>query len=216
LQGLYAAAKEYGKPVRINSAYRGDEYQAQLWVRGNILHEPGIHIPAKPEKTTVVNYKGQTYTVPGSGRGSAHGRGQAIDISPGVGSDFQGILAKYGITYPFGASDPPHIQLAGGSSYTPPAGGEAPAGTAVASAPAAPTAAAGAALANASAAEAIRQGTAPTGIQPVILNNTRTINNTQIVRTGSSIPSRCDCGPGGFNPLAMVAGAALGKALRLF
>jgi uncharacterized protein YcbK (DUF882 family) len=216
LQGLFAAAKEYGKPVRINSAYRGDEYQAQLWVRGRILKEPGIHIPAAPEKTTTITYKGQTYTVPGSGRGSAHGRGQAIDISPGVGSDFQGILAKYGITYPFGASDPPHIQLAGGSSYTPPAGGEPAPGTAVANAPTAPTTVAGAALANASAERAIQQGTAPTGVQQVIVNNTQTVNNTRFVRTGSSIPSGCECRPGGFNPLAMVAGAALGKALRLF
>jgi uncharacterized protein YcbK (DUF882 family) len=217
LQGLYAAAKEYGKPVRINSAYRGDEYQAQLWVRGNILKEPGIHIPAKPSQTTTITYKGQTYTVPGSGKGSAHGRGQAMDINPGVGSDFQGILAKYGITYPFGGSDPPHIQLAGGSNYTAPAGGgEAAAGTAVASTPTAPTAVAGAALANASAAQAIQQGTQGGGIQTVVLNNTRTVNTTQVVRTGSSIPSRCDCGPSGFNPLAMAAGAALGKAMRLF
>ena len=215
LQGLFAAAKEYGKPVRINSAYRGDEYQAQLWVRGRILKEPGIHIPAAPEKTTTITYKGQTYTVPGSGRGSSHGRGQAIDITPGVGSDFQGVLAKYGIVYPFGGSDPPHIQLAGGSSFTPPAGGEPAPGTAVASTPTAPTTAAGAALANASAERAIQQGTAPTGIQPVIVNNTQTVNNTRFVRTGSSIPNNCDCGPS-FNPLAMVAGAAFGKALRLF
>jgi uncharacterized protein YcbK (DUF882 family) len=224
LQGLFAAAKEYGKPVRINSAYRGDEYQAQLWVRGNILHEPGIHIPAKPEKTTTINYKGQSYTVPGSGRGSAHGRGQAMDITPGVGSDFQPILAKYGIVYPFGGSDPPHIQLAGGSNYLPPAGGEAPAGTAVAGTPAPPTAApttavAGAALANASAANAMaaNQG----GIQTVVLNNNSVINNTRVIRQGGmNLPSNCGCGPngsrGGFNPLAVVAGAALGRALRLF
>lgn len=217
LQGLFAAAREYGKPVRINSAYRGDEYQAQLWVRGRILKEPGIHIPAAPEKTTTITYNGQTYTVPGSGKGSAHGRGQAMDISPGVGGGFDAILRKYGIIYPFGASDPPHIQLAGGSSFTPPAGGEPPAGTAVASAPSAPTAAAGAALANASAAAAIKQGTAPTGVQTVVLNNTNTINNTRVVHQGGgSIPNRCDCGPREFNPLAMVAGAALGKALRLF
>jgi hypothetical protein len=50
-----------------------------------------------------------------------------------------------------------------------------------------------------------------------VLNNTRTVNNTQVIRQGSSLPNNCDCGPrGGFNPLAMVAGAALGKALRLF
>ena len=107
--------------------------------------------------------------------------------------------------------------MAGGSNYTAPAGGgEAAAGTAVASTPTAPTAVAGAALANASAAQAIQQGTQGGGIQTVVLNNTRTVNTTQVVRTGSSIPSRCDCGPSGFNPLAMAAGAALGKAMRLF
>lgn len=125
LKRFYSAASEYGKPVRINSAYRGDEYQAQLWVRGNILHEPGIHIPAKPEKAQTINYKGQTYNVPGSGKGSSHGKGQALDINPQVGSDFQGVLNKYGINYPFGAKDPPHIQMAAyakGEDYVPDTG----------------------------------------------------------------------------------------------
>jgi hypothetical protein len=112
LENFFAAAKEYNKPVRINSAYRGDEYQAQLWVRGNILKEPGIWMPSRPEKTQKITYKGKEYTVEGSGRSNTHGRGQALDITPGAGSDFQSILAKYGIVYPLGSDDPPHIQLA--------------------------------------------------------------------------------------------------------
>jgi hypothetical protein len=112
LENFFAAAKEYNKPVRINSAYRGDEYQAELWVRGNIFKEPGIWMPSRPEKTQKITYKGKEYTVEGSGRGNTHGRGQALDITPGAGSDFQSILAKYGIVYPLGSDDPPHIQLA--------------------------------------------------------------------------------------------------------
>ena len=111
VQGLFSAARDYGKPVRINSAFRDDEYQAQLWVRGNILHEPGIFTPAKPENPQTIQYRGQTYNVPGSGRGSSHGRGQAMDISPDVRSDFAGFLAKYGVGFPYGASDPVHIEM---------------------------------------------------------------------------------------------------------
>jgi len=120
MKRFYQAAREYGGPVRINSAYRDDAYQAQLWVRGNILREPGIYTPARPQNTQVVTVGGQSYTVPGSGRGSSHGKGQALDINPGLGSAFQGILAKYGVSFPFGGSDPVHIQLAGGSNYQAP------------------------------------------------------------------------------------------------
>ena len=220
LQGFYKAAAEYGKPVRINSAYRGDEYQAQLWVRANIYREPGIHIPARPGKTTTINYKGQSHTVTGSGKGSAHSRGQAMDVDPKIGSGFEKILNKYGIGFILGAKDPPHIQLMGGSNYMPPGGGEAPAGSPnAAAAPAPTTAVQGAQMANASAERAIAQGSAPTGVRTVVMNNTRTINNTQIMhQPGSSLP--CGCGSRrneGFNPLAMVAGALAGRAVsRLF
>jgi len=217
LQGFYKAAAEYGKPVRINSAYRGDEYQAQLWVRANHFHEPGVHIPAKPSKTTTINYKGQSFTVPGSGKGSAHGRGQAMDVDPKIGSGFEKFLNKYGIGFILGAKDPPHIQLMGGSNFMPPGGGEAPAGSPNAIASAAPTTAVeGARMANESAERAIAQGSAPSGGQTIIVNNTRTINNTRTMhQPGSSLPN-FNRG-GGFNPLQMVAGALVGKAVsRLF
>jgi lysozyme len=220
LKGFYQAAAEYGKPIRINSAYRGDEYQAQLWVRANHFHEPGIHIPAKPSQTTTINYKGQSFTVPGSGKGSAHGRGQAMDVSPGVGSPFERILNKYGVGFILGAKDPPHIQLIGGSNFMPPGGGEAPAGSPnVAATPAPTTAVQGAQMANASADRAIAAGTAPAGIRTVVVNNTNTIMNTRTInQAGSSMPNRCPPqGRGGFNPFEMAAGALLGKAMsRLF
>lgn len=118
LKRFYGFAKEFGQAVTINSAYRGDEYQAQLWVRGNIFHEPGIHTPAKPEKTTTITYRGQQFTVPGSGKGSKHGKGLALDVTvPGMGAmsgPVDVLLKKYGLKRPFLPKDPPHIELAEG------------------------------------------------------------------------------------------------------
>ena len=227
MKRFYSAAKEYGKPVRINSGYRGDEYQAQLWVRGNILHEPGIHIPAKPEKTQTIAYKGQSYTVPGSGKGSKHGKGNALDISPGFGSPFQPVLAKYGITFPFGSSDAPHIQLAGGSNYQAPpdaaggaptqeskaagAGGPTPAGGAPAAmAPSAPSTGG---LAPMAQQNAMAQNIAACACPPMIINNTMNNNTTKTVRQGSSFQQTSRPNPG-FNPLIAAAGAVVGDALR--
>lgn len=111
---FYSAAKDYGKPVNINSAYRPDEYQAQLWVRGRILNEPGIFTPAKPRNPQTITYKGKQYNVPGSGKGSPHLEGRAIDMSP-AGKDYAGFdpyLKKYGLKRPFLPKDPPHVQKA--------------------------------------------------------------------------------------------------------
>jgi hypothetical protein len=217
LQGFYKAAAEYAKPVRINSGYRGDEYQAELWVRANIYKDPKIHIPARPSKTVTIQYNGKSHTVTGGGKGSAHSRGQALDITPGWGSYFERVLNKYGVGFILGDKDKPHIQLLGGSSYMPPGGGEAPAGSPnAAAAPAPTTAVQGAQMANASADRAIAQGSAPSGVQMVVMNNTRTINTTRVMhQAGSSLP-QFNRG-GGFNPLQMVAGALIGKAVsRLF
>lgn len=110
LTSFYAAAAEYGKDISVNSAYRGDEKQAELWVRGNILKEAGIFTPAKPKNDTTINYRGQTYRVPGSGRGSSHGSGQALDVSANWDA-FDPILTKYGMHRPYAAKDPPHVEL---------------------------------------------------------------------------------------------------------
>ena len=115
LQKFYQAAQEYGKPVSINSGYRGDEYQAQLWVRANVFREPGIYSPAKPQNTTTITYQGKQYTVEGGGRGSAHGRGQALDVSPGP--DMDPFLRKHGLHRPHASFDPPHVQKIGADEY---------------------------------------------------------------------------------------------------
>jgi predicted chitinase len=110
LSRFFTAAKEFGQDININSAYRGDDYQAQLWVRGRILGEPGIHTPARPKNDTTITYKGKQYTVEGSGTGSKHGRGEALDISTHREA-FDPVLAKYGLHRPFKQKDPPHVEL---------------------------------------------------------------------------------------------------------
>ena len=110
LSKFFTAAKEFRGPVTVNSAYRTDKKQAELWVRGRILGEAGIHTPARPKNDTKINYKGKEYNVEGSGKGSKHGQGQALDISGDLGS-MDPILRKYGLTRPFKRSDPPHLEL---------------------------------------------------------------------------------------------------------
>lgn len=246
LQRFYQAAAEYGRPVTINSAYRGDEYQAQLWVRANVFREPGIFSPAKPEKTMTITYKGQQYTVPGSGKGSAHGRGQALDVSPGP--ELDPFLQKYGLNRPHASFDPPHVQKIGGSDFVPDtspegtkmAGGPPPTPPAagqpqVAGAP--PAAAAAAPRPSAPSRPSVAQQPQPQiaamsqqaamqdffgammGVQPIIMNNTRMINNNRTIYQQSSFSGMGGGRSSEFNPL-VVAGAAAGfgiaKALRLF
>ena len=114
LKSFYQAATDYGKPVTIESAYRDDQYQAKLWVRGNILHEPGVFNPALPKTPQTVSINGQTYNVQGGGSGSEHAQGNAID-SPQAPM-MSGILAKYGLNMPYGAADPVHVQQVGTST----------------------------------------------------------------------------------------------------
>ena len=122
---FYAFAKGLGTPVRINSGYRPDSYQAELWVRGNILKEPGIMTPAKPMATQTITYNGKSYTVPGGGRGSAHSAGSALDITvPGLSNvrsatKLDGTLKQYGLYRPYIADDPVHIQVASGAAPLP-------------------------------------------------------------------------------------------------
>jgi hypothetical protein len=118
------------------------------------------------------------------------------------------------LVHPFGANDPPHIQLAGGSNYSPPASG-----TAVAGAPAAPgvtptSAASGAQIASAANQNAVQQAASPGRILPMIVNNTQRFNNTRTVMQQAMSSGERPCA--GFNPMSMVAGVALGKVLRLF
>ena len=104
------AATEFNRPVEISSGYRSDQKQAELWVRGNILKESGITSPALPATPQTVTLNGQTYHVQGSGRGSMHAQGAAID-SPQA-TQMAGILGKNGLGQPV-PGDPVHIQVQG-------------------------------------------------------------------------------------------------------
>jgi hypothetical protein len=233
LQRFYQAAQEYGKPVTINSGYRGDDYQAELWVRANIFREPGIYSPAKPRNTTTITYQGKQYTVEGGGRGSAHGRGQALDVSPGPALD--PFLRAQGLHRPHAAFDPPHVQKIGGEEYA--AASQAPAGTPQATTPRLPTGGGGPppSAARPQAAPALAplqqslaalsqrnavQESAGQGERErlIIVNNDRTVNNT---RTIYQRPSYSPSAPRAetVNPLALagvVAGLGLARALRIF
>jgi hypothetical protein len=110
LSRFYTAADAFGKTVTVNSAYRGDEKQAELWVRGRVLRERGIHTPARPKNDTKINYRGREYSVAGSGRGSKHGEGAALDIS----TDREALdpfLARFGLGRPYKRNDPPHVEM---------------------------------------------------------------------------------------------------------
>jgi hypothetical protein len=248
LQRFYKAATEYGGPVRINSAYRGDEYQAQLWVRANILNEPGIYSPAKPKETTTITYQGKQYTAPGGGKGSAHSQGRALDVSPAEAMD--PYLKKYGLNRPHASFDPPHVMKIGGEPFDADSGTQFAGGPERTSAPAPTGGTPGggapqqqAAMPRPAPPPAMRPGpqqsmmpqqqmaamsqqnamqdffSAMMGMQqPVIMNNTRMINNTRTVfQQPSYVPSRGRMED--VNPL-VIAGAAAGfgiaRALRIF
>ena len=117
LNRFYGFAKELGSPVSLNSAYRSDNYQAKLWVRGRILNDPGIHTPAAPKDDQHVELGGKEYDVKGGGKGSTHLIGMGLDISAdgitktNVLTDSDKLLNKYGLYRPFYAKDAPHIEM---------------------------------------------------------------------------------------------------------
>ena len=117
LKKFYSAVQDYGGPVKVTSAYRSDPYQAQLWVRGNIFGERGIYTPNKPRITQTITYRGQQFTVPGSGKGSRHLMGLAVDISRSTNRGaLDPYLRKYGLHRSDPVGDPPHVQQIGGPS----------------------------------------------------------------------------------------------------
>jgi hypothetical protein len=128
---LQKFAESTGKSVDVNSAYRSDQKQAELWVRGHILNEPGVHMPAAPKEDQEVNYKGKTFQVKGSGKGSLHGVGNAVDISvAGMGKSkgpMDELLANAGLFRPFIAKDPPHVQMMAEGGVVEPTPGGTPA-----------------------------------------------------------------------------------------
>jgi hypothetical protein len=128
---LQKFAESTGKSVEVNSAFRSDQKQAELWVRGHILNEPGVHMPAAPKDDQEVNYKGKTFQVKGSGKGSLHGVGNAVDISvAGMGKSkgpMDELLATAGLFRPFIANDHPHVQMMAEGGIVEPTPGGTPA-----------------------------------------------------------------------------------------
>lgn len=92
-----AAVKDYGKPVRVNSAVRSKKEQEVLW---NKKQRGEIKYPV---------------AFPGT---SLHEKGLAIDINEAIAEDMdrKGILAKHGLNRPV-PGDPVHIQLMGTSKH---------------------------------------------------------------------------------------------------
>lgn len=113
---FYSFAKEWGTELSVNSAVRSDIKQAELFVRAHKYKEPGIYKPALPKDATEVTVRGEKTVVPGSGKGSKHREGQALDIG-GEGvipqrSAIDDALAKFGLFRPhLDKQDPPHIEL---------------------------------------------------------------------------------------------------------
>ena len=134
LNKFYAFADKLGEPLSINSAFRDDKKQAELWVRANKLKDRGVLSPAKPKNETDINYKGIDYTVPGAspGRTSSHNAGRALDVTwPGMSvekSSTDKLLSEFGLTRPLlGIKDVPHVEMMakGGITKGPSIAGEA-------------------------------------------------------------------------------------------
>lgn len=102
--------KQTGKKVKVTSAIRTNEDQAKLWVRGNILKEPGIFTPALPAYDADVVVHGKRYHVKGSGQTlrTGHLVGGAVDVANY--RDFLPYAKKYGLNW-MGNSDPVHFQI---------------------------------------------------------------------------------------------------------
>jgi hypothetical protein len=113
---FYSFAKDWGRELLVNSAVRTDEKQAELYVRKRHFGEPGIHSPARPKEDTKVTVRGKEFAVPGSGKGSKHREGDALDISGAGVTDQQSAideaLAKHGLVRPLlNMKDPPHVEM---------------------------------------------------------------------------------------------------------
>jgi hypothetical protein len=159
-----------------------------------------------------INYKGQQHTVRGSGRGSSHGRGNAIDVSPGPALD--PFLRKYGLHRPHASFDPVHVEKIGGSSFEASSGAPTAAPGAVP-----PTVQQGRTVAAGSSARAMEENMNSGAGRLVIMNNNRLVSQTRTLVRGGSVPMDRP-GNRDVNPLDIVvgvaAGYAFGKALRLF
>ena len=120
-QRFGSAAKAYydatGRKLPVTSAYRSPEKQAQLWVRANRLGDPSVHMPAKPPMPMTINYRGQQWQVPGSGKkGPGHMTGEAVDVPRSIAPSFEPFARKFGLGRPWPGADPVHFQVTNGSA----------------------------------------------------------------------------------------------------
>ena len=103
----------------------------ELWVRANKLGDTSVKTPALPKETVKINYQGQEWLVQGSGKGSSHREGQALDIGPRLPKEFGPIdemLAKFGLRRPFLPADEPHVTLMADGGIAGAAAGSVPSG----------------------------------------------------------------------------------------
>ena len=104
-----------GGKVYVNSGFRDDKKQAELWWRKYKLGDPtltgGVN---RPEKDTTITINGESHTVKHGNTKSRHKSGTALDISAKTPSrDVLASIAKgYGITRPY-SDEPWHFQLSG-------------------------------------------------------------------------------------------------------
>lgn len=98
--------KSTGRVPKITTAFRSNRYQASLWYRGRVKHEPGIYTPAPPVYDENIN----GYNVKGTHRTkrSGHMVGGAIDVANW--RDFLPFAKKHGLSW-MGNSDPVHFQI---------------------------------------------------------------------------------------------------------
>ena len=104
-----------GGKVYVNSGFRDDKKQAELWWRKYKLGDPtltgGVN---RPEKDTTITINGESHTVKHGNQKSRHKSGTALDISAKTpGRDVLASIAnRYGITRPY-SDEPWHFQLSG-------------------------------------------------------------------------------------------------------
>lgn len=104
-----------GGKVYVNSGFRDDKKQAELWWRKYKLGDPtltgGVN---RPEKDTTITINGESHTVKHGNQKSRHKSGTALDISAKTpGRDVLASIASgYGITRPY-SDEPWHFQLSG-------------------------------------------------------------------------------------------------------
>lgn len=98
--------KSTGKKPIINSAFRSNRKQAELWYRGNVLKEKGIFMPARPAYDEVIN----GYLVKGNGKSKRTGHmvGAAVDIENW--QTFRPFAQKHGLHW-MGMKDKVHFQI---------------------------------------------------------------------------------------------------------